>query len=65
MKYYEVWGWDTFAGEDYFCGRYTSYEEAERVIRKKEKEVESTQDKELQDVFSIVEITDEGYSDSG
>ncbi len=60
MKYYEVWGWDTFAGEDYFCGRYTSYEEAERVIRKKEKEVESTQDKELQDVFSIVEITDEG-----
>lgn len=62
MKYYEVWGWDTFAGEDYFCGRYTTRQAAENERRKKEKDVAKTQDEEIRDTYSIVEITDEGIA---
>lgn len=60
MIYYEVWGWDTFAGEEYFCGRYTSRELAESVCKKKREDVAKTQDKGLRDTFSIVEISDKG-----
>lgn len=37
MRYYEVWGWDTFAGEEYFCGRYNTRKEAVKELLKKEK----------------------------
>ena len=60
MIYYEVWGYDTFAHEDYSCGRYTTYREAEKVLKEQEADVEKTQDEALRDTFSIVKITDEG-----
>lgn len=58
MKYYEVWGWDTFAGEDYFCGRYLTRQEAVEALLQKEKEVEKTQDEEIRDTYSITVITE-------
>lgn len=58
MTYYEVWGWDTFAGESYSCGRYATLEEARRVMKKQEESVLS-QDKDLRDTFSIQKVTDE------
>lgn len=58
MTYYEVWGWDTFAGESYSCGRYATLAEAQRVMKKQEESVLS-QDKDLRDTFSIQQVTDE------
>ena len=58
MKYYEVWGQDTFAGEDYFCGRYLTRQEAVEALLQKEKEVEKTQDEEIRDTYSIIVITE-------
>ena len=37
MKYYEVWRQDTFAGEDYFCGRYLTRQEAVEACKKRKK----------------------------
>ncbi len=59
MRYYEVWGWDTFAGIDYFCGRYMTRKEAVEELLTQKKEAEETQDKEIRDTFSIVEVTDD------
>lgn len=59
MKYYEVWGWDTFAGEEYFCGRYNTRQEAVKELSKKEKEVKKTQDEGIRDTYSIAEVTDD------
>ena len=59
MKYYEVWGWDTFAGEDYFCGRYLTRQEAIEALRQQERKVEKTQDKEIRDTYSITVITED------
>lgn len=59
MTYYEVWGYDTFAGEEYSCGRYSSQSEAQRVLNKHEASVVKTQDKALRDTFSIIRVTDE------
>lgn len=59
MIYYKVWGYDTFANEDYSCGQYTTYEEAEKVLKEKEANVEKTQDEVLRGTFSIVKIIDE------
>jgi hypothetical protein len=59
MRYYEVWGWDTFAGEEYFCGRYNTRKEAVKELLKKEKGVEKTQDESIRDTYSILEVTDD------
>ena len=32
---YEVWGWDTFSSESYFCGRFDTKEEALTVLNQK------------------------------
>lgn len=58
MTYYEVWGYDTFAREDYLCGRFTSYAAAQKALRKHETEVKKSQDEELQDTFCITTVTD-------
>lgn len=34
MIYYEVWGWDTFSSESYFCGRFISRKAAEADVNK-------------------------------
>ncbi len=59
MKYYEVWGWDTFAHEDYCCGRFETRAEAEKVLAEQEAEVASSQPEDLRDTFSIAEVSDE------
>ena len=58
MTYYEVWGYDTFAHEDYLCGRYNTYAEAQRVMRKHEAEVKKSQDEDLRDTFCITTVTE-------
>ncbi len=58
MTYYEVWGWDTFAGEAYSCGRYATLAQAQHVLKKQEESVLS-QDEDLRDTFSIQKVTDE------
>lgn len=57
MTHYEVWGWDTFSGEDYFCGRFPSREAAEAECKRNEEKAQ-TQSKELRDTFSIVALAD-------
>lgn len=57
MTYYEVWGYDTFAGEDYLCGRFTSYAAAQKALRKHETEVKKSQDEELRDTYCIATVT--------
>lgn len=59
MTYYEVWGYDTFACEEYSCGRYSSLSEAQRVLNKHKASVAKTQDEALRDTFSIIRVTDE------
>lgn len=63
MIYYEVWGWDTFSNESYFCGRFTSRKEAEKKCRQCEKEVRRTQSADLRDTFSIAEVTEDEISE--
>lgn len=58
MTYYEVWGYDTFAHEDYLCGRYNTYVEAQRVMRKHEAEVRKSQNADLRDTFCITTVTE-------
>lgn len=57
-KKYEVWGYDTFAGEDYLCGTYNTRSEAQRMMRKMERKVLS-QDVSLRDTFEVLEVTEE------
>ncbi len=57
-KKYEVWGYDTFAGEDYLCGTYNTRSEAQRMMRKMEHRVQS-QPALLRDTFEILEVTEE------
>ena len=57
-KKYEVWGYDTFAREDYLCGTYSTRREAQQVMRKMECRVQG-QPSSLRDSFSILEVTDE------
>lgn len=57
-KKYEVWGYDTFAGEDYLCGTYNTRSEAQRMMRKMERKV-LNQDASLRDTFEILEVTEE------
>lgn len=52
MKHYEVWGWDTFAYEDYFCGSYSTRKEAEEYIKKHEIEIAEYQDEGLRDRYT-------------
>lgn len=59
MTYYEVWGYDTFASESYFCGRYSSQSEAQKVLNRHEVKVAKSQDAALRDTFSIATMTDE------
>lgn len=59
MIYYEVWGTDTFALEDYFCGRYTSREKAYQACEENEKKVSEFQDADLRDTFCVVKISDD------
>lgn len=54
---YELWGWDTFSGESYFCGRFESREEAEIEKAREEKEVLKHQSEGLRDSYWIQEIT--------
>lgn len=58
MTYFEVWGYDTFAREDYLCGRFTSYAAAKKELRKLGAEVKNLQDVGLQDTFCITIVTD-------
>jgi hypothetical protein len=60
MKHYEVWGRDTFAGEDYCCGRFETRAEAEKMLAEQEAEVAGSQPEDLRDTFCIVELGDEG-----
>jgi len=57
-KKYEVWGYDTFAREDYLCGTYSTRSEAQQMMRKMERGVQG-QPSSLRDSFSILEVTDE------
>ena len=57
-KRYEVWGYDTFAGEDYLCGTYGTRSEAQQMLRKMERRVQS-QPASLRDTFEILEVTEE------
>ncbi len=60
MKYYyEVWGTDTFAGEDYLCGTFTSPEEANLLCRNQQYKVAKTQDEGLRDTFWVSKVTEE------
>ena len=54
---YELWGWDTFSGESYFCGRFESREEAEIEKAREEKETLKLQSEGLRDSYWIQEIT--------
>ena len=51
---YEVWGWDTFSNEEYFCGSFKSLKEAEAEVKRCEKRVAKSQDESLRDTFSIL-----------
>ena len=57
-KKYEVWGYDTFARENYLCGTYSTRREAQQMMRKMERRVQG-QSSSLRDSFSILEVTDE------
>ena len=57
-KRYEVWGYDTFAGEDYLCGTYSTRNEAQQMFRKMERRALS-QPVSLRDTFEVLEVTDE------
>lgn len=54
---YELWGWDTFSGESYFCGRYETRAEAEAEKAKEEEETWKHQSEGLRDSYWIKEIT--------
>ena len=57
-KQYEVWGYDTFSGEDYLCGTYSTRNEAQQMLRKMECRALS-QPVSLRDTFEVLEVTDE------
>jgi len=48
-KKWRVYGYDTFAGEDYFIGAFLSETEAQECAKKQEKILEQTQDESLRD----------------
>lgn len=60
-KKYEVWGYDTFAREDYLCGTYSTRREAQQMMRKMERRVQG-QPSSLRDSFSIL-VTDDGVDE--
>ena len=57
-KQYEVWGYDTFSGEDYLCGTYSTRNEAQQMLRKMERRALS-QPVSLRDTFEVLEVTEE------
>jgi hypothetical protein len=58
-KKYEVWGYDTYASESYFCGSYDTLKEAKRVMKILERRAWWTQRcKSLRDTFGIKERED-------
>lgn len=54
---YELWGWDTFSSESYFCGRYETQAEAEAEKAREEEETWRHQSEGLRDSYWIKEIT--------
>lgn len=60
-KKYEVWGYDTFANEDYLCGTYNTSSEARRMMQKMVRRVQG-QNASLRDTFSVVEVEEESSS---
>lgn len=51
--YFEVWGYDKYSGDAYFCARYLYGKCAEREKAKCEMSVKQTQGKALRDSFWI------------
>ena len=60
-KKYEVWGYDTFAHEDYLCGTYKTRYEADNMMRNMVRKVQR-QSHSLRDSFSIL-VTDDGVDE--
>lgn len=56
MAYYEVWGWDAFAREEYLCGRYPSRRKAEDVCVRLRGNAKRSQGSGLRDTFSVREV---------
>lgn len=54
---YELWGWDTFSSESYFCGRFETRAEAEAEVAREEEETWKHQSEGLRDSYWIQEIT--------
>lgn len=54
---YELWGWDIFSSESYFCGRFETRAEAEAEKTKEEAEIWEHQSEGLRDSYWIQEIT--------
>ncbi len=54
---YELWGWDTFSSESYFCGRFETRAEAEAEQAMEEAETWKYQSEGLRDSYWIEEIT--------
>lgn len=54
---YELWGWDTFSSESYFCGRFETRTEAEAEKTREEEETWKHQSEGLRDSYWIQEIT--------
>lgn len=57
-KKYEVWGYDTFAHEDYLCGTYNTRSEAQRMMQKMARRVQG-QNASLRDTFSVAVVVEE------
>ena len=55
---YEVWGYDTFADEDYLCGTFNSKSEALKKMREMEHRAQG-QDVSLRDTFEVLEVTED------
>lgn len=58
LKKYEVWGYDTFSGEDYLCGTYSTRKEAQQMLRNMVRRVQG-QPPSLRDTFAVLEVTEE------
>ena len=54
QRAWQLRGWDTFAGEAYFIGRYFTEAGARRAARRHLRRLAQSQDRELRDTVALV-----------